>query len=85
MARVTTPAPHYLRFARAIALVAACGPVSAGCCPLVPASFVCDHCECPYGGTGRTRPVMCETIGRSDDCCMPPPIVPGPLAPPSLV
>jgi hypothetical protein len=77
-------APHYLRFARAIALVAVAGAASAtsGCCPLVPTSVVCNHCECPYGPSGASRPVMCDTIGRLDQCCVPP--VPGPLAPPSL-
>ncbi len=80
---MTRDAPHYLRFARAIALVAATGSTIAlsGCCPLVPRTFVCDHCACPYG-SGRTlsQPILCETLDRTD-CCFTPPL--GPLAPPS--
>lgn len=84
---VSHPPTHYSRFARAIALVAVAGSAFtvSGCCPLVPTSMVCAHCECPYrAGRSVARPVMCESIGRTDDCCPVSYPVSGPLAPPNL-
>lgn len=78
-------APHYLRFARALALVSvsALAPSVSGCCPLVPDSVACAHCTCPWaGGHTPSQPVSCSTIGRESTCCPPPAI--GPLAPPGL-
>lgn len=78
--------PHYLRFARALALVSALGTTTvgaSGCCPVIPDSVACAHCTCAWSG-GRTvsQPISCSTIGRDPVCCTPP--VVGPLAPPSL-
>lgn len=78
--------PHYLRFARALALVGTLGGAASGCCPMVPDSVACAHCTCSGQLSSASRPLACDTIHRDTQCCtsmMRVPVV-GPLAPPSL-
>ncbi|MFO0686468.1 MAG: hypothetical protein U0234_30670 [Sandaracinus sp.] len=76
--------PHYLRFARAIALVGALGGSTAGCCPVIPDTVACNHCTCPGQTASASQPLSCSTIHRDAQCCVRALPVPGPLAPPSL-
>ena len=71
--------PHYLRFARVLALVSIAG--TAAGCQAVPPAFACNHCRCGPSPFAFDRPVTCSFIGRDDDCCM---IIEGPLPPPNL-
>lgn len=68
---------HYLRFARALALVSMVSVTSG--CQQVRDRIGCEHCHCG-GGFSMHTPVQCETIGMPE-CCMP---VEGPLPPPEL-
>jgi hypothetical protein len=75
--------PHYLRFARAVALVGALGG-AAGCCPLVPDSLACQHCACSWQPRSASQPLTCDTIHREAACCVRALPVVGPLSPPDL-
>jgi hypothetical protein len=76
------PTPHYLRFARALALAGALGAATSGCCPMIPDSVACGHCTCAWQTRSVSAPLACSTIHREAECC-PPPVI-GPLAPPDL-
>lgn len=88
----TADTPHYLRFARALALASALGTagVASGCCPLVPDTVVCAHCTCYGAATSASAPLTCTALHRDTTCCPPlvpvshPLPVPGPLSPPDL-
>ena len=76
------PAPHWLRFARAMALVSvtvAGGATGIGC-RAITAPLACEHCHCDVSSRSMSRLVGCDTIDHRE-CCMP---VEGPLAPPEL-
>lgn len=78
--------PHYLRFARALALTGvlgvSIGAGTSGCCPMVPDSVACAHCTCSWQSRSPSAPLSCSAIHREPQCCPPPPV--GPLAPPDL-
>ncbi len=76
--------PHYLRFARAIALVGALGGSAAGCCPIIPDTVACGHCTCAGQSASASQPLSCSAIHRDAQCCARAVPVPGPLAPPSV-
>jgi hypothetical protein len=78
--------PHYLRFARALALVGALGATAPACCPVIPDSVACAHCTCSWQSRSASAPLACTTIHRDAECCAPPIVRPviGPLAPPTL-
>jgi len=70
--------PHYLRFARAIALVSALATTSG--CAQVRERVGCSHCHCAWISASLSQPVSCDLAGP-DYCCRP---VEGPLPPPDL-
>lgn len=70
--------PHYLRFARAIALVSL--TLASTGCQQLRERVGCEHCHCAWIGASVQQPVSCDLAGP-DYCCQP---VEGPLAPPDL-
>ena len=77
-------APHYLRFARSLALVGALGVAVSGCCPMIPDSVACAHCVCSGQTRTSSQPLSCDTIHRDAVCCARVIPVIGPLSPPNL-
>jgi hypothetical protein len=69
--------PHYLRFARALALVTLAA--SASGCDQVRARIGCEHCHCAWVPWSVGQPVSCDWVDPA--CCAP---VEGPLPPPDL-
>ncbi len=77
----STTRPHYVRFARALALASVVATAS-GCCPMVPDATACGHCACSLRERSLSAPLLCETIHREDACCRA--FIIGPLSPPDL-
>jgi hypothetical protein len=77
MAEPRRDTPHYLRFARALALVSLAS-ASAGC-HQVREQIGCQHCHCYGVPWSLSRPISCDRIEPA--CCLP---VEGPLPPPDL-
>ena len=69
---------HYLRFARALALVSALATTSG--CEQMRERVGCDHCHCAWSAASIRQPLSCDLVGP-DWCCRP---VEGPLPPPDL-
>jgi hypothetical protein len=78
----TNATPHYVRFARALALVSfVAGATAAEGCAQARQTIGCGHCYCPGATRSLERPIACETIDL-DFCCSI--IIEGPLPPPEL-
>lgn len=73
------PTPHFLRFARALALVSLVAASSAGC-EQVRSAMGCQHCHCAGSSASIDRPLSCDLVGPTY-CCAP---IEGPLPPPDL-
>jgi len=69
--------PHFLRFARALALVSLAA--TTGACEQVRERIGCEHCHCSWSPWTIRQPVSCDWVDPV--CCMP---VEGPLPPPDL-